>query len=74
MIFAPQCSSCARLHREKPPESGFSCAAFPNGVPDEILHNKFRHTSPYPGDKGILFEERPVPDDWGPDILLDDEA
>ena len=84
MIFIAQCFRCARLDREGIDNGLLVCAAFPNGVPDDILFNKFRHTSAYPGDNGILFEkrpvpenedwDRPVPDDWGPDFLLEDEA
>lgn len=33
----------------------FRCRAFPNGIPQEILRGDVMHTSPYPGDGGILF-------------------
>lgn len=39
-------------------EGGASCAAFPGGIPMEILTNEFDHRQPYPGDGGIRFEPR----------------
>lgn len=35
-----------------------TCAAFPDGIPDEILVGDFNHTEPYPGDRGIRFEKK----------------
>ena len=32
------------------------CSAFPNGIPEGILIGENKHTSPFPGDKGIRFE------------------
>ena len=40
---------------------GRKCAAFPDGIPDEILFSHTRHMEPYPGDHGIQFE-------WHPDL------
>jgi hypothetical protein len=31
--------------------------AFPEGIPDPILSDRMAHTTPYPGDWGIRFEE-----------------
>ncbi len=33
------------------------CKAFAR-IPDDIWYGKVEHTKPYPGDNGILFEER----------------
>ena len=33
----------------------FACAAFPDGIPDDVWHDE--HYEPYPGDHGIQFEE-----------------
>ena len=32
------------------------CAAFPNGIPDEIAYGTNKHVKPYPGDNGIQYE------------------
>lgn len=33
------------------------CAAFPDGIPTEIAYGNNKHTKPYPGDNGILYEK-----------------
>ena len=41
------------------PSADFSqtiCAAFPEGIPREILFNEVLHDKPYPGDHGIRYE------------------
>ena len=35
------------------------CAAFPDGIPHDIAYGDVQHTEPFPGDHGILFEEKP---------------
>lgn len=35
------------------------CAAFPDGIPDDIRWNKVDHKMPYEGDGGIRFEADP---------------
>lgn len=37
------------------------CPAFPDGIPQAIWQGWNRHTSPFPGDRGIQFEERDKP-------------
>lgn len=48
---APMCIGCKHFHRE-----GFTCDAFPNGIPDDILESRLDHRKPYPGDNGIQYE------------------
>jgi hypothetical protein len=36
-----------------------SCNAFPDGIPMEILMNKFDHRKPHVGDQGIQFDPLP---------------
>ncbi len=52
----PSCMFCKhdrpiRSLAEGPPR----CAAFPDGIPDEILDGTIHHTVPVPGDHGIQF-------------------
>uniref|UniRef100_A0A7V3NV74 Uncharacterized protein n=1 Tax=candidate division WOR-3 bacterium TaxID=2052148 RepID=A0A7V3NV74_UNCW3 len=51
----PQCLRCKHVCLGQP----LTCLAFPEGIPDEILLNKFDHHKPYPNDKGIRFELAP---------------
>lgn len=54
-VKVTQCMKCR--HRD-----GYDvgCAAFPAGVPDEILANEFDHRKPHLGDHGIRFEPKPA--------------
>ena len=45
------CNGCQHVS-----DDGFSCKAFPGGIPDEILTGKFDHHKPYKGDKDIQFK------------------
>jgi hypothetical protein len=33
-----------------------TCDAFPEGIPDDILWNKFDHRKPHDGDHGVRYE------------------
>jgi hypothetical protein len=48
-----QCESCLHLHSNW---STPTCAAYPEGIPTEILYNEVDHRFPLPGDHGIQFE------------------
>lgn len=64
IISKPICFKCKHFQdREK--EHWFRCAAFPNGIPDEIFTGIVVHTKKYPGDKGIRFEENSLDDKAG---------
>jgi hypothetical protein len=60
MVVLPRCWLCKHIAEEgktRPNgEKYLPCAAFPDGIPDEILWNEVRHDDPYPGDHGIQFE------------------
>lgn len=45
------CNRCK--HRRK----GITCAAFPDGIPLEIIRSG-EHFLPVPGDNGVVFEEK----------------
>lgn len=50
--FVMACTSCRHRDRERP----YACAAFPEGIPEEIRRGQNDHTRPYPGDNGIRYE------------------
>lgn len=57
----PICYNCSRKRpaAEKRP---FSCDAFPNGIPKEIIHNQADHRNEFPGDNGLRYDA--ISDDW----------
>lgn len=54
------CVNCRHLHPSAAPRLGWTCDAFPGGVPLEIALGEVVHDKPYPGDNGILYEEAPA--------------
>ena len=50
----PVCLSCVNYNANN--FDGFTCRAFPDGVPDIILTDGNDHTEPVKGDNGIRFE------------------
>lgn len=46
-----QCLRCTRAHNTGP-----TCDAFPEAIPDVILLNEFDHHHPFPGDNGLQFK------------------
>ena len=46
----PLCNECVHL------SEGGTCAAFPGGIPVEIVTGQHDHREPYKGDGGIRFE------------------
>lgn len=54
MLNIPICNSCKNFIDDE--SSKFHCKAFED-IPSDILLGKNNHTTPYPGDNGIQFEE-----------------
>jgi hypothetical protein len=55
MMLEPMCMSCTRIKDGE----GWSCDAFPNGIPADIVLGSKDHRQPLPGDGGKLFEQDP---------------
>jgi hypothetical protein len=58
-----QCGACA--HFRSPFSRGDGdysgdpfCAAFPDGIPDEVYDNRLDHRQPIDGDHGVRWESR----------------
>jgi hypothetical protein len=56
-VVAPICGGCKHLFTDL---MDCKCAAFPAGIPEEILLSKSAadHRKPYPGDLGIQFDPK----------------
>lgn len=50
------CMKCKHLHKPVDGDWGYKCAAFPAGIPEEIITGEVEHRQPYDGDNGIVFE------------------
>jgi len=55
-----QCLECKRFYGPSGKEFGFTCEAFPDGIPDKIFTGLHNHTKPYKGDHGLRFKKREV--------------
>lgn len=64
MIYRGLCTAC--VHFAHDDETGDPvCAAFPGGIPDEIIRLGFDHRNEYPGDNDVRFEPAgPVDVEW----------
>ncbi|MEX2246200.1 MAG: hypothetical protein WEC75_05890 [Dehalococcoidia bacterium] len=50
--LAPMCLWCRYLE----PSGGYTCAAYPDGIPEVIIESRADHRKPHAGDHGIRFE------------------
>lgn len=61
MIQMFNCVFCKRFHRkdyfDKKSNKYYTCDAFPDRIPDDIVFGKFVHTKAYKGDNALLYEE-----------------
>lgn len=56
-----QCGTCIHFRSPFSDENirgldGAFCAAFPDGIPDEVYGNQLDHRQPIPGDNGVRWE------------------
>lgn len=57
IVDVPICLMCKHFKKD-PRTHWFSCTAFPEGIPNEIVYGRADHRKKYPGDNGIRFEEK----------------
>ena len=50
------CPGCTRFIRSETRSRPPTCAAFPDGIPEDIYPGGFDHRQEHPGDHGIRFE------------------
>lgn len=55
MLSPSQCSVCANALDKRDDRSWFTCAAYPDGIPEEIYTGAISHNVARPGDQGIRF-------------------
>jgi len=55
----PICMTCKHLISPPAGQWGYRCAAFPEGIPDEIfVSGEIDHTKPTAGDHGIQYQPK----------------
>lgn len=52
-VYSSVCSYCRHFDGEA---GRRTCRAYPKGIPLEIWLGLHKHTTPFPGDHGIMFE------------------
>lgn len=51
-VKSPQCDTCWHLIESMGPKT---CAAYPEGIPQDIFKGEIEHSRPLPGDNGIQY-------------------
>lgn len=51
-----QCMLCSHCHVETPVPTGWSCDAYPEGIPEDLVSGVVDHRQPADGDRGIRWE------------------
>ena len=64
----PVCLACEHLRTSIGEHVGTKCAAFPEGIPDDIRRRGAPHDVPRDGDHGIVFQHR-VPPKYSPEEM-----
>ena len=57
MFVCPYCKHVDKTRQTQ-------CAAYPNGIPQDILTTRINHRRPVEGDQGIQFESEGEMPDW----------
>ena len=57
-VMAPMCLACRHYRRAISSADPVVCAAFPDGIPNDIFWEYADHRLPYAGDRGIRFEAK----------------
>jgi hypothetical protein len=52
----PMCDACIHVSEGE----GWTCSAFPKGIPNRIVEDGLDHRNPIKGDAGIRFEQDPA--------------
>lgn len=57
IVIPEPCKDCKHLWGDSViiVNNRFGCAAFPDGIPDEIYSGNNSHRKPFPGDNGIQY-------------------
>ena len=50
---SPMCMECARFRKED--KVNFSCDAYPDGIPEQIVMSEWDHRKSAVGDRGLQF-------------------
>ena len=54
--YARRCRHFTGVVGEDEAQQHVTCAAFPDGIPEDIAYGDNKHLTPYPNDNGIRYE------------------